>query len=178
MIGSPSFSMRKYDHRRTRELGGKAAMPKGVPVGSYSFLAVNNMDQFSFSGFSTSNMLTCIVDGADIYQTDYTGNRKLIGKTQAAYSELEVTTKQYYDKLVELGVIVPQKTPEEMMADMQKSMLDMSGIIAALSGEIKELKESGHKRCSCGGGADVPEHKSKRGGAKGGTGAQRDGEQP
>ena len=50
-------------------------------------------------------MLACVVDGTDIYQTDYAGNRQLIGKTLSAYSELEQTTTEYYNKLVELGVI-------------------------------------------------------------------------
>lgn len=133
------------------------------------------MDQFSFSGFSASNMLTCIIDNGDIYQTDYMGNRRLIGKTQRSYEELEGTTKQYYDKLVELGVIVPQKTAEEMMADMQSTMLNMTQIISALSAEVKELKNNGHEKCACRGGADVPEREPEPGGADGGTGDQRDG---
>ena len=134
------------------------------------------MDQFAFSGFSASNMLSCIVDGGDIYQIDYMGNRRLIGKTQATYEELEGTTKQYYDKLVELGVITPQKTPEEMMADMQNTMLSMSQIISALSNEVKELKTSGHEKVTCRTGEDVPERESKRGRTKSGSGDQRDGE--
>ena len=135
------------------------------------------MDQFAFSGFSASNMLTCIVDGTDIYQTDYMGNRRLIGKTQAAYEELEDTTKQYYDKLVELGVITPQKTPEEMMADMQSTMLNMSQIIATLSDEVKELKSHGHEQCACRSGEDVSQLQSRRSSAKGTGSDQRDGEQ-
>lgn len=133
------------------------------------------MDQsFAFQGYSTSNMLMCIVDGADIYQTDYMGNRKLIGKTQASYEELEVTTKQYYDKLVELGVIVPQKTPEQMMAEMQNTMLDMSKIIASLSEEVKELKNNEYDRnpeCSK---PNVPKREPKRSSTTGAAGDQRD----
>lgn len=136
------------------------------------------MDQFAFSGYSMSNMLTCIVDGADIYQTDYMGNRKLIGKTAAAYSELETTTKQYYDKLVELGVITPPKTPEEMMADMQGAMMNMLQTISALSDEVKELKSHGSEQCACRAKQDVSGVKSERTRTKGSAGDQRDGEQP
>ena len=136
------------------------------------------MDQFAFSGFSASNMLACVVDGTDIYQTDYAGNRQLIGKTVAAYTELEQTTAQYYDKLVELGVIVPPKSQEELMAEMQRSMLEMSSIISSLSGEIRELKENGSKQCACSCGEDVSKREPKRGGAKGAGGDQRDGGQP
>ena len=135
------------------------------------------MDQFSFSGFSASNMMACMADGADIYQTDYTGNRQLIGKTLSAYNELEQTTMEYYNKLVELGVIVPPKSQEELMAEMQKSMLEMSGIIASLSGEIKELKENGSKQCACSCGADIPKRESKRSGARSAGSDQRNGEQ-
>ena len=135
------------------------------------------MEQFSFSGYTASNMMACVTDGTDIYQTDYAGNRQLIGKTIAAYTELEQTTAQYYDKLVELGVIVPPKSHEELMAEMQKSMLEMSSIIASLSGEIKELKENGSKQCACSRGEDVPQREPKRGGAKGAGGDQRDGRQ-
>ena len=136
------------------------------------------MEQFAFSGYSASNMLACVVDGTDIYQTDYAGNRQLIGKTLSAYSELEQTTTEYYNKLVELGVIVPPKSQEELMAEMQKSMLEMSGIIAGLSNEVKELRsrESGQCACSC--GQDVPQREPKRSSGNGAGGNQRDGEQP
>lgn len=135
-------------------------------------------EQFAFSGFSASNICTCVIDGADIYQTDYMGNRQLIGKTAAAYNELEQTTTQYYDKLVELGVIVPPKSQEELMGEMQKTMADMTGIIAALSAEVKELKEHGAKQCTCSCGENVSERKSKRGSTKSSGDDQPDPQQP
>ena len=132
------------------------------------------MDQFQFSGFSASNMMYCTVDGEDIVQMDYAGNRRVIGKSQAAYDALETTTKQYYDKLVELGVITPEKTPEQMMSEMQGTMMEMSRIIQSLSNEVKELKEHGHGPCACRSGADVSQRESKRGGGKSTAGDQRD----
>lgn len=136
------------------------------------------MEQFSVSGFSASSMFACVADGTDIYQTDYMGNRQLIGKTMSAYSELEQTTTEYYNKLVELGVIVPPKSQEELMAEMQRSMLEMSGIIAGLSNELKELKNRESGQCACGRGEDVSRRKSKRSGAEGAGGDQRNTEQP
>lgn len=136
------------------------------------------MDSFSFQGYSASNMVMCMVDGADIYQTDYMGNRKLLGKTQAAYEELEGTTKQYYDKLVELGVIVPPKSQEQMMTEMQNTMMSMSEIIASLSAELKELKTNGHEQCACHDKQDVSPREPKRGGAKSAASDQRDPGQP
>ena len=136
------------------------------------------MEQFSFSGYTASNVMACVTDGTDIYQTDYAGNRQLIGRTMQAYNELEQTTTEYYGKLVELGVIVPPKSTEELMAEMQRSMLEMSSIISSLSGEIRELKENGAKQCTCSCGEDVSKREPKRGGAKGAGGDQRDGGQP
>lgn len=136
-----------------------------------------SMEQFAFSGFSTSNMLAC-VDGTDIYQIDYIGNRQLIGKTLSAYNELEQTTTEYYNKLVELGVIVPPKSQEELMAEMQKSMLQMSDIIAGLSNELKELKNREPGQCDCGCKEDVSKPKYKRSGAVGTGSDNRNTEQP
>lgn len=135
------------------------------------------MDQFSISGFSSNNMFACVVDGTDIYQTDYIGNKQLIGKTTSAYNELEQTTTEYYNKLVELGVIVPPKSQEQLMSEMQQSMLDMSSIIKSLSDEVKELKENGSKQCSCVVGEDVSEREPKRSGTKSAGSDKRDSKQ-
>lgn len=135
-------------------------------------------EQFAFSGFSASNMMYCTVDGADIVQMDYMGNRQVVGKTVSAYNELEQTTAQYYDKLVEMGVIVPPKSQEELMGEMQKTMADMTGIIAALSAEVKELKNREPGKCNCSCGEDVSKRESKRSGAKGAGSDKRDAEQP
>lgn len=102
-------------------------------------------ESFAFQGFSASGTMMCILDGDNIVQADYFGNRKVVGKTAEAYSELEATTAEYYNKLVELGVIVPEKSPEEMMREMQKTMYDMAGVIAALKAEMEGMK-NGCKR--------------------------------
>jgi hypothetical protein len=64
---------------------------------------------------------------------------------------------------VELGVIVPEKTPEEMMREMQKAMYDMAGVIAALKSEMEGLK-NGHKCDPANDRKDVPVRKSGTGG--------------
>lgn len=139
------------------------------------------MDSFGFSGYSFSNMIPCIMDGDDIYQTDATGNRQLVGKSLSAYQELDEISQQYYDKLVELGEIIPEKTPQEMMAEMQGKMMEMQGtmlevskIISSLSNEVKELKENGLEQRAEHSGADVPQRKPLRSGGKSAAGDQRD----
>lgn len=103
------------------------------------------MNEFAIAGYSGNPCMMCIIDGGDIWQADYFGNRQqLIGKTCAAYTELESTTQQYYDKLVELGVITPAKTQEQLMSEMQTAMADMSNVIKSLTAQIKEMKENGN----------------------------------
>lgn len=117
-------------------------------------------ESFAIQGYSANNQMLCLIEGNDIYQTDYFGNKKAIGKIIAAYTELEQTTTEYYNKLVELGVITVPQEPEEIMAQMQQSMLEMSSIIKSLSQEVKELKNNGSERnCKCG-KQDVPKHRS------------------
>lgn len=76
------------------------------------------MDSFNFSAMQYSNTFFCVYDGDDIVQTDSVGNRKVIGKKLEAYEELEKTTTEYYNKLVELGVIVP---PADMQEKWEKA---------------------------------------------------------
>lgn len=121
-------------------------------------------ESFAFQGFTASSTLMCIIDGENIMQVDYLGNRKVVGKTVEAYSELEATTTEYYNKLVELGVIVPAKTPEDMMREMQKNMNDMASVLAALTAEMREMKKNGCERNPADGREDVPVCESGAGG--------------
>ena len=134
------------------------------------------MDQFAIAGYSGGNCMMCVIDNGDIFQVDYFGNRQqLIGKTSAAYTELEGTTQQYYDKLVELGVITPPKTQEELMGEMQSAMSDMAEIIKGLSAQVKELKENGSQADYSGRVEEVPQRRPAKRGTEGGAGDQRDG---
>ena len=134
------------------------------------------MEQFAIAGYSGSGCVMVAVDGNEIYQVDYFGNRQqLIGKTLPAYSELEATTQEYYDKLVELGVITPPKTQEQLMGEMQSAMSDMAEIIKGLSAQVKELKENGPQTTLGGSGENVPQRRPARRGGESGAGDQRDG---
>lgn len=134
------------------------------------------MDQFAIAGYSGGNCMMCVIDNGDIFQADYFGNRQqIIGKTVAAYEELESTTQQYYDKLVELGVITPPKTQEQLMSEMQSAMSDMAEIIKGLSAQVKELKENGSQADHSGRVEDVSQRRPAKRGTEGGAGDQRDG---
>lgn len=132
---------------------------------SWGCIAVN--ESFSFHGFSMNNQIVCVINGDDILQVDYmTGQQKPIGKTSAAYNELEQTTTEYYNKLVELGVIVPPKDPQEAMAEMQQTMHSMAALIQSLSNEVKELKQHGLESDPGNSQPNVPQRQSKSGGTK------------
>ena len=134
------------------------------------------MEQFAIAGYSGSGCVMVAIDNSEIYQVDYFGNRQqLIGKTASAYAELEATTQEYYDKLVELGVITPPKTQEELMGEMQSAMSDMAEIIKGLSAQVKELKENGPQTTLSGSGKNVPQRRPARRGGESGAGDQRDG---
>ena len=134
------------------------------------------MEQFAIAGYSGSGCVMVAVDGSEIYQVDYFGNRQqLIGKTLPAYSELETTTQEYYDKLVELGVITPPKTQEQLMGEMQSAMSDMAAIIKNLTDQVKELNENGPQANSDGSVENVPQRRPARRGGESGAGDQRDG---
>lgn len=139
---------------------------------SVLFLGVFPLNEsFSFHGFSMNNQIMCVINGDDIIQIDYmSGQQKPIGKTSAAYSELEQTTTEYYNKLVELGVIVPPKDPQEALAEMQQTMQSMAALIQSLSNEVKELKNNGSESDSSSCKQDVPKRKSERSGAAGAGG--------
>lgn len=134
------------------------------------------MEQFAIAGYSGSGCVMVAVDGNEIYQVDYFGNRQqLIGKTLPAYSELETTTQEYYDKLVELGVITPPKTQEQLMGEMQSAMSDMAAVIKNLTDQVKELKENGSQATLSGSVENVPQRRPARRSGESGAGDQRDG---
>lgn len=134
------------------------------------------MEQFAIAGYSGSGCVMVAVDSSEIYQVDYFGNRQqLIGKTLPAYSELEATTQEYYDKLVELGVITPPKTQEQLMGEMQSAMSDMAAVIKNLTDQVKELKENGPQTTLSGSVENVPQRRPSKRGGESGAGDQRDG---
>lgn len=71
---------------------------------------------FSLSGVQmTRNYVSAIIEGSGIYSYDtYSGQKQQIGVTNECYTQLQNTAREatdkaeeYYNKLVEVGVIVP-----------------------------------------------------------------------
>lgn len=106
---------------------------------------------------TTQETTTCInansqflayTDGTNIYQLQPLGmgqsQKMVVGVTQQAYDELKAMTDKYYNKLVELGVIVPPKTQEEKEKEREQAMQDMLAIIRDLKQEVEGLKNGKH----------------------------------
>lgn len=96
-----------------------------------------------------SNIFTCAVDGNNIFQTDYMGNRiGVLGVSTSAYNELKKICDQYYDKLVELGVLQKEKTPQEIAEEQRKIMSDMMIQMKSLQEELNSIKDRNNVQSS------------------------------
>lgn len=84
--------------------------------------------------------ITCVLNGTDIIQVDLYGNKKKIGVTQSTYEELEKISNEYYNKLVELKVITPPKTAEEIQQEQTQLMAEMLKEMQRMQHEIEVLK--------------------------------------
>lgn len=101
-----------------------------------------------------ANIFTGMIDlNGDIYQASVGRNRQKIGIDIQKESELlkqieemQSVIDNYYDKLVELGEIIPVKSVEqiamEQQAEQKEINLALLDAISSLQNEIKELKSS------------------------------------
>lgn len=84
------------------------------------------------------------LEGTNIYQVNGFafggGNRAQVGVTLQAYNELKQMCQQYYDKLVEVGVIQKEKTPAELQAEQTQMMANVLAVVKDLKAEVEALK--------------------------------------
>lgn len=102
------------------------------------------------------NFFTGVIDeNGNIWDMAAGRKRQVIGiDTQKeedylkAISEMQETINNYYEKLVELGILKKEKTAEEIAqeaAENQNKLLsEMIATINSLKTEMKELKENGN----------------------------------
>lgn len=81
------------------------------------------------------NYFSAYVENGFIYSYSVYGERQQVGVTNDAYTALQKTAQEaldkaekYYQRLVELGDIVPPKTSEETIAELM-SVGDLLGIL-------------------------------------------------
>lgn len=84
----------------------------------------------------------CTVEDGIIYEINplYTGQKQRVGVTDSVYNELKSISEEYYNKLVELGAIVPPKTPEQIQAETMQMMSSMLAEMKSMKMEMEELK--------------------------------------
>lgn len=92
-----------------------------------------------------------VIEGDNIMSSDFYGNKTLIGVTMKKYQETLDLLNNYYNKLIELGVIEKEKTPEEIakeQQDMIKTMMiqmqHMQEKIDCLNEQNRIKKETSH----------------------------------
>ncbi len=98
------------------------------------------MDNFSYNAnFTTmTNKFMCTIEDGYIYQLDSTGKR-VIGVISSEYDDLKNITDEYYQKLVELGAIIPQKTSEEILQETQVALAESQKALAESQATNKEI---------------------------------------
>lgn len=86
--------------------------------------------------------MTCVVENGNIIQVDYYGSRKAIGVTTEVYKELEKISTEYYNKLVELGVITPPKTQEQIQQEQIQIMQVMMDQMKQMQKKLEVLENA------------------------------------
>ena len=83
----------------------------------------------------------CTVEDGVIYEVNALyGTKTRVGVTDGKYNELKELADSYYNKLVELGAIVPPKTPEQIQQETMQVMQGMLKQMQTLQQEMEVLK--------------------------------------
>lgn len=81
------------------------------------------------------------IEGDNILSSDFYGNKTLIGVTIKKYQDTLDLLNTYYNKLVELGVIEKEKTPEEVAKEQQEMIKTMMLQMQHMQEKIDSLNE-------------------------------------
>lgn len=71
----------------------------------------------------------------------YTYNGELIGVNLAKYQETERGLQKCRDKLVELGVIIPEKKPEEIIKEQSELLQKQTDLCNSLMAKMQEMTD-------------------------------------
>jgi len=88
-----------------------------------------------------NGQFVALVENGVIYQLQpFTGQKAVVGVVQSEYDELQKITEDYYKKLVEAGIIIEPKTPEQIIAEQQEAMAKMLEAINNLNKKVEDLE--------------------------------------
>ncbi len=98
------------------------------------------MTYFNNTSFGFNNAFSCCVENGEIFQIDAYNNKVSVGQTNELVKEKEDILNEYYNKLVELGAIVPPKTQEEINSELQQALKESQTLNFEMLQLLKELK--------------------------------------
>lgn len=81
------------------------------------------------------------IEGDNIVSTDFYGNKQIVGVTSKKYQETVDLLNTYYNKLVDLGIIEKEKTPEEIAKEQQEMMSMMMSQMKAMQEKLDSMQE-------------------------------------
>lgn len=95
-----------------------------------------SMQQGSFNlNWSGNNMFSVYANEGNIFLL----NGEQIGVSLVKYQEMEQAFQKCRNKLVELGVIVPEKTPEEIIKEQSELLAKQTEICNNLMSQMQEM---------------------------------------
>lgn len=93
---------------------------------------------------NVNGQFVALVENGTIYQVNsFTGQKIQVGVVQQVFDELKGIADEYYQKLVDAGIIKEPKTNEQIIAEQQEMMAEMMKAITKLTKKVEEL-EDGH----------------------------------
>lgn len=95
-------------------------------------------EKFSFY----NNYFGGSIEGDNIISTDFYGNKQIVGVTTKKHQETVELLNSYYNKLVELGVIEKEKTPEDIAKEQQQMMQTMMLQMQTMQQALTELQQN------------------------------------
>lgn len=108
----------------------------------YTIIKGGDSMEYESQKIRTGTSGYCTVEDGIIYEINplYAGQKQRVGVTDSVYNELKSISEEYYNKLVELGAIVPPKTPEQIQAETMQMMSSMLAEMKSMKQEMEELK--------------------------------------
>lgn len=92
------------------------------------------------------NIMYCTVEDNTILQCNYGQPFKKIGVTMEKYNDALKLINEYRNKLIELGVIEKEKTPEELQKETNALLLKLNERMNSMEEQLNEYKKSGTNR--------------------------------
>lgn len=92
------------------------------------------------------NLMYCTVEDNTILQCNYGQPFKKIGVTMEKYNDALKLINEYRNKLIELGVIEKEKSPEELQKETNALLIKLNDRINNMEEQLNEYKKSSTAR--------------------------------